>query len=99
MASVVTKTAWANMKPKRGAGIAPEVVARRIEQAVSSRHPKPRRIVGAQARQILSLRAVLPTGLGTASSPPSSSRPAPADRFWWLISRPRSGFAPEGVKG
>lgn len=60
MASVVTKTAGAYVKPKRGAGITPEAVARRIEQSVSRRHPRPRRIVGAQARQILGLRAVLP---------------------------------------
>ncbi len=60
MAGVVTKTAGAYVKAKPGASITPEVVAKHIEKAITARRPKTRDVIGAQAHQILTARAVLP---------------------------------------
>ena len=60
MAGLVTTVAGAYEKPKAGQSITPEVVAKRIETAITARRPKPRYVVGAQARGILTARAVLP---------------------------------------
>jgi NAD(P)-dependent dehydrogenase (short-subunit alcohol dehydrogenase family) len=60
MAGVVAKTAGAYVKAKPGASITPEVVAKHIEKAITSRRPKTRDVIGAQAHQILAARALLP---------------------------------------
>jgi len=60
---VVTKTAGAYVKAKPGASITPEVVAKHIEKAITARRPKTRDVIGAQAHQILTARAVLPDRL------------------------------------
>ncbi len=60
MAGIATTVAGAYEKPKRGSSITPDVVAARIEKAITAKRPKTRVVVGAQARQILTARAVLP---------------------------------------
>jgi NAD(P)-dependent dehydrogenase (short-subunit alcohol dehydrogenase family) len=60
MAGIATTFAGAYAKPKRGSSITTDVVAAKIEKAITVKRPKPRYVVGAQARQILAARAVLP---------------------------------------
>jgi NAD(P)-dependent dehydrogenase (short-subunit alcohol dehydrogenase family) len=60
MAGIATTVAGAYEKPKRGSSITADVVAAKIEKAITAKRPKPRYVVGAQARQILTARAVLP---------------------------------------
>jgi len=77
MAGVATTVAGAYERPKRGSSIPADVVAARIEKAITARRPKTRYVVGAQARQILTARAVLPDRAWDAFLATQFPKPAP----------------------
>jgi hypothetical protein len=77
MSSVVTKTAGAYTNVRAGGAIRPEVVARTIEKALTARRPKPRYVVGGQARSILAAHALLPDRAWDSFLARQFSRPTP----------------------
>jgi NAD(P)-dependent dehydrogenase (short-subunit alcohol dehydrogenase family) len=77
MSSVVTKTAGAYTNVRAGGAIRPEVVARTIEKALTARRPKPRYVVGGQARSILAAHALLPDRAWDGFLARQFSRPTP----------------------
>jgi short-subunit dehydrogenase len=60
MADIATTFAGAYERPKRGSSIPVDVVATRIQKAIESRRPRTRYVIGAQARQLVYGRALLP---------------------------------------
>ena len=67
----------------------PEVVATRIEHAITAKHPRTRYPITPQARTLLAARRLLPDRPGTASWPPSSSTKPATNRPDTRIAAPR----------